>query len=149
MWLRTIWPFWGAILAALLLTTYWPAVSLTCCRACCSATEADMTAPTKPVLLTGASGNLGRHLAAALAAQGWQLRLTDIAPFPDPVPQGATFVKSDLNDGVALIRQAEGCAAILHFGGVSVEKPFEEVLGPNIRGIYHVYEARAARGARG
>jgi tripartite ATP-independent transporter DctM subunit len=26
---RTIWPFWTAILAALLLTTYWPAVSLT------------------------------------------------------------------------------------------------------------------------
>ncbi len=60
------------------------------------------------------------------------------------MPAGATFVKADLNDGVALIRQAEGCGAILHFGGVSVEKPFEEVLGPNLRGLYHVYEARAA-----
>ncbi|WPB87246.1 TRAP transporter large permease [Sediminicoccus rosea] len=27
--MRTIWPFWGAILVALALTTYWPAVSLT------------------------------------------------------------------------------------------------------------------------
>lgn len=27
--MRTIWPFYGAIVAALLLTTYWPAVSLT------------------------------------------------------------------------------------------------------------------------
>jgi tripartite ATP-independent transporter DctM subunit len=27
--LRTIWPFWGAILVALMLTTYWPAMSLT------------------------------------------------------------------------------------------------------------------------
>ena len=27
--MKTIWPFYGAILAALLLTTYWPAVSLT------------------------------------------------------------------------------------------------------------------------
>jgi tripartite ATP-independent transporter DctM subunit len=27
--MRTIWPFYGAILAALMLTTYWPAVSLT------------------------------------------------------------------------------------------------------------------------
>lgn len=27
--MRSIWPFWGAILVALLLTTYWPAVSLT------------------------------------------------------------------------------------------------------------------------
>lgn len=107
-----------------------------------------MTAPSKPVLLTGASGNLGRHLAKALAEQGWRLRLTDIMPFPDPLPAGASFVKSDLNDGVALIRQAEGCGAILHFGGVSVEKPFEEVLGPNLRGLYHVYEAARREGAR-
>jgi tripartite ATP-independent transporter DctM subunit len=27
--MRSIWPFWGAILVALMLTTYWPAVSLT------------------------------------------------------------------------------------------------------------------------
>lgn len=107
-----------------------------------------MTAPSKPVLLTGASGNLGRHLAKALAEKGWQLRLTDIVPFPDPLPAGAAFVKSDLNDGVALIRQAEGCGAILHFGGVSVERPFEEVLGPNLRGLYHVYEAARREGAR-
>ncbi len=46
------------------------------------------------------------------------------------MPAGATFVKADLNDGVALIRQAEGCGAILHFGGVSVEKPFEEFSAP-------------------
>ena len=37
---------------------------------------------------------------------------------------------------------------ILHFGGVSVEKPFEEVLGPNIRGLYHIYEAARREGAR-
>jgi len=27
--MRTIWPFWGAILIALMFTTYWPAISLT------------------------------------------------------------------------------------------------------------------------
>ncbi len=57
-------------------------------------------------------------------------------------------MKADLNDGVALLRQAEGCGAILHFGGVSVERPFEEVLGPNLRGLYHVYEAARREGAR-
>lgn len=107
-----------------------------------------MTAPTKPVLLTGASGNLGRHLAKTLGALGWRLRLTDITPFPDPLPLGASFVQADLNDGVALLRQAEGVGAILHFGGVSVERPFEEVLGPNLRGLYHVYEAARREKAR-
>ena len=43
-------------------------------------------AAAKAVLLTGASGNLGRMLTKALAAEGWTLRLTDIAPFPDPIP---------------------------------------------------------------
>jgi len=104
--------------------------------------------PTKPVLLTGASGNLGRQLSRALAAQGWTLRLTDISPFPDPLPAGASFTRADLNDGVTLLRLAEGCAAILHFGGISVERPFEEVLGPNIRGLYHVYEAARREKAR-
>jgi uronate dehydrogenase len=102
----------------------------------------------KPVLLTGASGALGRQLTKALAAEGFTLRLTDIAPFPDALPKGASFVRADLNDGVALLRQAEGCSTILHFGGVSVERPFEEILGPNIRGLYHVYEAARREQAR-
>ncbi|PZW46529.1 uronate dehydrogenase [Humitalea rosea] len=106
------------------------------------------TPPAKPVLLTGASGNLGRALARELGAAGWTLRLTDITPFPDALPPGASFVKADLNEGLALVRQAEGCGAILHFGGVSVERPFEEVLGPNLRGLYHVYEAARREGAR-
>src|SRR5258708_24844273 len=104
--------------------------------------------PAKPVLLTGASGALGRHLAKALGAAGWTLRLTDIVPFPDPLPAGATFTKADLNDGVTVLRLAEGCGMILHFGGVSVERPFEEVIGANIRGLYHIYEAARRERAR-
>ena len=104
--------------------------------------------PAKPVLLTGASGNLGRHLAKSLAAMGWTLVLTDIMPFPDPLPPGASFTKADLNDGVTILRLATGCGMILHFGGVSTEHPFEDVLGPNIRGLYHIYEAARREGAR-
>ena len=105
-------------------------------------------APAKPVFLTGASGNLGRMLTRALAAQGWALRLTDIAPFPDPLPAGATFTRADLSDGVTILRLAEGCGAIVHLGGVSTEQPFEDVLGPNIRGLHHIYEAARREGAR-
>ncbi len=104
--------------------------------------------PAKPVLLTGASGALGRVLARALSAAGWVLRLTDIAPFPDPLPPAAGFTRADLTDGVAILRLAEGCGAILHFGGVSVERPFEEIVGPNLRGLYHIYEAARRERAR-
>ena len=104
--------------------------------------------PAKPVLLTGASGALGRVLVRSLGALGWRLALTDIAPFPDALPAGATFTSADLSDGVAILRLAEGCGAIIHLGGVSVERPFEEVIGPNIRGLYHIYEAARREKAR-
>ena len=108
-----------------------------------------MTAvPTKPVLLTGASGALGRVLAQFLSGAGWTLVMTDIAPFPDPLPPRAAFTKADLNDGPTILRLAEGCCAIVHLGGVSVERPFEDVLGPNIRGLFHIYEAARREKAR-
>lgn len=107
-----------------------------------------MSRPEKPVLLTGASGALGRALARALGEDGWTLRLTDIAPFPDPLPPGATFEAADLADRAAVARLAAGCGAILHFGGVSIERPFDEVLGPNVTGLYNTYEAARQAGAR-
>ncbi|HWL82036.1 MAG TPA: NAD(P)-dependent oxidoreductase [Roseomonas sp.] len=107
-----------------------------------------MSASQKPVLLTGASGNLGRMLARELAALGHSLVLTDIKPFPDAMPPGATFTAADLGDEVAMHHLADGCGAILHFGGVAVDRPFEEVLDPNIRGLYHIYEAARRNTAR-
>lgn len=107
-----------------------------------------MAVPDKPVLLTGASGGIGRNLARAFAARGWDLRLTDIQPFPGEVPAGARFHKADLTDGAAILRLAEGCGTIVHFGGIPVEHPFETVIGPNIRGLYHAYEAARREGAR-
>jgi uronate dehydrogenase len=104
--------------------------------------------PTKPVLLTGSSGGLGRVLARALAAQGWTLRLTDITPFPEAMPPRASFTRADLSDGVTILRLAEGCGAIVHLGGIANDQGFETILGPNIRGLYHIYEAARREGAR-
>jgi uronate dehydrogenase len=102
----------------------------------------------KPVLLTGASGALGRQITRHMATLGWHATLTDVAPFPDDVPANMRFVQADLNDGVTVLKLAEGCGTILHFGGVSTERAFELILGANIRGLYHVYEAARREGAR-
>ena len=107
-----------------------------------------MSVSGRPLLLTGASGGLGRALAALLGSLEREIRLTDIVPFPDPVPDGASFEIADLVDREAIARLAQGCGTILHFGGCSVEKPFDEVLGPNIVGLYHVYEAARSAKAR-
>jgi uronate dehydrogenase len=102
----------------------------------------------QPIMLTGASGALGMQLASGLSAEGWQLRLTDIAPFRQPLPRLATFERADLADALAIRRIAEGCGAIVHFGGVPVDRPFEEVAPPNLFGTHHIYEAARENGAR-
>ena len=104
--------------------------------------------PDRPILLTGASGNLGRMLARGLGAKGWPLRLTDLNPFPDELPAGANFTQLDLSHGEGVLRVAEGCGTILHFGGISVDRPFAEVLGPNLAGPCYIYEAARLNGAR-
>jgi uronate dehydrogenase len=103
----------------------------------------------KPVLLTGASGNMGRFVAGKLAAAGWTLKLTDLAPFPGLLPDRATFTRVDLANGLDVLRVAEGCGLIIHLGGASHDLwPFEDVLNGNLRGTYHIYEAARRERAR-
>lgn len=100
------------------------------------------------MLLTGASGTIGRLLTVRLAALGWSVRATDIVPFPGELPSQASFELMDLDDRDAVLRLAEGCGLILHFGGVSTEQSFEAILGPNLRGCFHIYEAARRERAR-
>ena len=103
----------------------------------------------KPVLITGASGALGRFLTQRLAEEGWTLRLSDMAPFPDALPERASFRRVDLADGIEVIRLVEGCGLVLHFGGASTDEwAFESVIDANFRGLYHVYEGARLAGAR-
>ena len=51
------------------------------------------------------------------------------------------LVSCNLADKAAVDTLVAGCEAIVHLGGVSVERPFEEVLEANIRGVFHIYEA--------
>jgi uronate dehydrogenase len=95
----------------------------------------------KLILLTGVSGTLGRLLAPRLAARGYRLRLSDIVAFPDDAPEGAEFIQADLADQPAIQALVHGTDAIVHLGGISVEKPFAEVIEANILGLTHLFEA--------
>lgn len=101
------------------------------------------------LLITGASGRIGSVLATALAAEGFALRLTDLRPFPGVVPAGAAFEAADLTDADAIARLAQGCRAILHFGGIPNDNgPAEAITAANITGVRHVFEAARLTGAR-
>lgn len=71
------------------------------------------------ILLTGATGFIGRHAAGALAARGASLRCL-VRPGSDRaalrgLPEGAAeFVEGDLERPESLRPAVEGCAAVLH-----------------------------------
>ena len=73
------------------------------------------------VAVTGASGFIGAHLAAALAARGDQVRCL-LRPASDRsrLPAGVEpVVGAGLGDGAALERLVRGCDAVVHLAGLT------------------------------
>lgn len=101
----------------------------------------------RKLLLTGAAGGLGKVLRPRLKAYTDLLRVSDISAM-DPAQAGEEVVVCDLANTAAVDALVQGCDAIVHLGGVSVERPFEEILPANIQGIYNVYEAARRHGVR-
>lgn len=101
----------------------------------------------KRLLLTGAAGTLGRMLRPRMKRYCETLRVSDIAAM-DPAGDGEEVVVAPLEDEAAMYALLEGVDAVLHFGGVSIEKPFATVLPANIVGTYNLYEAARRRGTR-
>jgi uronate dehydrogenase len=99
------------------------------------------------LLLTGAAGALGRQLRQSLKPFANTLRLSDIAAM-EPAKDGEEVVPCDLADKAAVDRLVAGCQAIVHLGGVSVERPFEEILEANIKGVFHIYEGARRHGVK-
>lgn len=100
------------------------------------------------LLLTGAAGGLGKVLRDTLQPFAAQLRLSDVAPMEAARGAHEEVVTCNLSDKHAVDTLVSGCDAIVHLGGVSVERPFEEILEANIRGIFHVYEGARRHGVK-
>ena len=99
------------------------------------------------LLLTGAAGGLGRVLRGRARHFADALRVSDIAELGEP-REGEEAVACDLADRERVLALVEGVDAILHFGGVSVEGPFDPILQANIVGVYNLYEAARRHGVR-
>jgi uronate dehydrogenase len=99
------------------------------------------------LLLTGAAGGLGRVLRPRLKRICRVLRASDIAAM-DAAGAGEEVVVAPLQDGAAVDALVEGCDAIVHLGGVSVEGPFEPILQANIVGVWNLYEAARRHGTK-
>ena len=110
--------------------------------------DSTVTSRLPRLLLTGAAGGLGKELRERLKPFADVIRLSDIAPMAPASGPQEEIVVCDLSDKSAVDALVAGCDAIVHLGGVSVERPFEEVLEGNIRGVFHVYEAARRHGAK-
>jgi uronate dehydrogenase len=97
------------------------------------------------ILLTGAAGRLGTELRRGLAPLCRQLRLSDVAPITDLRPNEQAVI-CDLADEAAIHAATEGVDAIVHFGGVPLERSWDAILNANIRGSYHIYEGARKNG---
>ncbi|WCM54180.1 NAD(P)-dependent oxidoreductase [Pseudomonas sp. WJP1] len=111
-------------------------------------TTATAQTPFNRLLLTGAAGGLGKVLRESLRPYANVIRLSDIADIAPAIDDREEVVPCDLADKHAVHQLVEGVDAILHFGGVSVERSFEEILGANICGVFHIYEAARRHGVK-
>jgi dihydroflavonol-4-reductase len=101
-------------------------------------------------LVTGASGFIGGHVAAALAASGAQVRAFDrAAPPPGSVPDSVELVLGDVLDADAVRRAVEGCDAVFHMAAVYSYSRRDAALmrAVNVDGTRTVLDA-ALRGPR-
>ncbi len=99
------------------------------------------------LLLTGASGALGKVLRPRLSALAKTLRVSDINPLSDAA-QNEECVQCDVGNASAMLELLRGCDAVVHLGGVSVEGPYLPILNANILGVHNLYEAARINGVK-
>ncbi|SFE26407.1 NAD-dependent epimerase/dehydratase family protein [Paracidovorax konjaci] len=100
------------------------------------------------LLLTGAAGGLGKVLRERVKPFAEIVRLSDIVEVGAAQGADEEVVACDLADKAAVDALVAGCDAIVHLGGVSVERPFEQILEANIKGVFHIYEAARRHGVK-
>ena len=101
------------------------------------------TSAQSPVLLTGASGLIGRMIRPLLTELGWELHCLDREPNGD-----LDVMSIDVLDAEALDAATVGCGAVVHLAGIPGEAPLAQILEANVQGTQAVLDAALRRGIR-
>src|SRR5215471_4134384 len=99
------------------------------------------------ILMTGAAGGIGTSLRKLLPPIYPDLLLSDINK-PADLGSNEKFKSADLADLAQVEAICEGVDGILHFGGYSVEGPWDQILNSNIIGGYNLFEAARKKGVK-
>jgi len=99
------------------------------------------------VVVTGSSGLLGRHVAAALAGAGHAVLGLDMAP--PPASAGWDHVTADLTDLGPTLQLVRSADSVIHLAAIPrpTGLPGGQVFKTNMAAVYNVVEAAVLNGA--
>ena len=104
----------------------------------------------KPVLITGGAGSVGRQLAGMLLEDGRSVRIFDL-PFMDFAglegEEGVEVVKGDITDAAAVSSAVAGVAGVLHLAAIlppNSEKDRDFTFRVNVDGTRNIVEGMKA-----
>ena len=102
---------------------------------------------TKPVLITGGAGSVGRQLAAMLLDQGRTVRIFDL-PFMDfeglEGEEGVEVIKGDITDASIVTEAVLGVGGVLHLAAIlppNSEKDRDFTFKVNVDGTRNIVDA--------
>ncbi len=105
-------------------------------------------------VVTGGAGFIGSHLAAALLAEGYEVKVVDnlVGGKKEKVPPDATFFELDVNDTEKLTEIMKGADFIFHLAAVpsvpySIEYPLE-TNNANVSGTLSILKAAKDAGIK-
>jgi uronate dehydrogenase len=102
----------------------------------------------KKIALSGAGGQLGSVVRAALIARGIPLRSAAGSRALVPLVEGEDVMHGDLRDPAVVDRLLAGVDVLIHFAGTSVERPLPEIIDNNLRALVEVYEGARRQGVK-
>jgi nucleoside-diphosphate-sugar epimerase len=102
------------------------------------------------VLVTGASGRIGRATVHELIEHGYEVVGADRRRPSEDLPDGVKFVEAELGNVGHMVGAMSGCAAVVHLGAIPAPygHPDEYVFANNVIGTFSVLQAAMLLGVR-
>ena len=99
------------------------------------------------IALTGAAGGLGSVIRKEFVIRGVNLRSSARKKLT-PLVANEDLCIADLRDAEAVDRLLVGVDVLIHMGGTSVERPLDEIIDNNLRGLVAIYDGAKRQGVK-